>query len=61
MSYTPPCSQGPGAKTYVITVYALSKQPVITTAPAAVTMDILLNAMSTITLGTSTLTVTYTR
>lgn len=61
MNYTPPCSQGPGAKIYVITVYALSKQPTITVAANAVTMDILLSAMSTITLGTSTLTVTYTR
>lgn len=61
MSYTPPCSQGPGPKIYVITVYALSKQPVITAAANAVTMDVFLSAMSTITLGTSTLTVTYTR
>ncbi len=61
MSYTPPCSQGPGAKTYIITVYALSKQPVISVAPSAVSMDVLLSAMSGITLGTSTITVTYTR
>jgi phosphatidylethanolamine-binding protein (PEBP) family uncharacterized protein len=61
MAYTPPCSQGPGAKIYVITVYALSKQPIIPVAPNAVTMDVLLSAMSGITLGTSTLTVTYAR
>lgn len=61
MTYSPPCSQGPGAKIYVITVYALSKQPVISVAPSAVTMDVLLSAMSGITLGTSTLTVSYTR
>jgi phosphatidylethanolamine-binding protein (PEBP) family uncharacterized protein len=61
MTYTPPCSQGPGAKIYVITVYALSKQPVISVASSAVTMDVLLSAMSGITLGTSTLTVSYTR
>ena len=61
MNYTPPCSQGPGAKIYVITVYALSKQPVITVAQNAVTMDVLLSAMSTITLANSILTVTYTR
>ena len=60
-TYTPPCSQGPGAKIYVITVYALSKQPVISVAPTAVTMDVLLSAMSGITLGTSTITVSYTR
>ncbi|MBC7616220.1 MAG: YbhB/YbcL family Raf kinase inhibitor-like protein [Pedobacter sp.] len=61
MSYTPPCSQGPGAKIYIITVYALSKQPVISVAPSAVSMDVLLSAMSGITLGTSTITVSYTR
>ena len=61
MSYTPPCSQGPGAKIYVITVYALSKQPVISVASSAVTMDVLLSAMSGITLGTSAITVSYTK
>ena len=61
MKYAPLCSQGPGVKTYIITVYALSKQPTITVAANAVTMDVLLSAMTGITLGTSTLTVTYTR
>lgn len=60
-AYTPPCSQGPGPKIYVITVYALSKQPVITVAASGVTMDVLLTAISTTTLGKATLTVTYTR
>lgn len=59
--YDPPCSQGPGLKTYIITVYALSKQPVFTVASSAVTMDILLSAISTTTLNTSTLTVNYSR
>jgi phosphatidylethanolamine-binding protein (PEBP) family uncharacterized protein len=61
MSYTPPCSSGPGAKVYTITVYALSAQPVITDDPATVTMEILLNAMQGITLQSSTINVTYTR
>ena len=61
LSYTPPCSQGPGAKTYIITVYALSKQPTITGAANTVSMDVLLSAISGITLGSSTITVTYTR
>lgn len=60
-AYTPPCSQGPGAKTYILTAYALSAEPVITTAVTATTMDVLLEAIKSTTLGTSTLTVTYTR
>jgi phosphatidylethanolamine-binding protein (PEBP) family uncharacterized protein len=28
-TYTPPCSQGPGAKVYILTLYALQAQPVI--------------------------------
>ncbi len=27
LAYSPPCSQGPGAKTYTFTVYALSARP----------------------------------
>ena len=60
-AYTPPCSQGPGAKTYILTAYALSAEPIITTAASATTMDILLTSIKSTTLGTSTLTVTYTR
>ncbi len=59
--YTPPCSQGPGAKIYVITVYALSDQPTITLAPNKITMDVLLEAISTKTLAKSVMSVTYTR
>lgn len=61
MSYSPPCSQGPGAKIYVITVYALAKQPVISVAPSALSMDVLLSAMSGNILATSTITVSYTK
>ena len=60
-TYTPPCSQGPGAKTYILTAYALSAEPVITTTASATTMDVLLDAIKLTTLGSSTLTVTYTR
>jgi phosphatidylethanolamine-binding protein (PEBP) family uncharacterized protein len=60
-TYTPPCSQGPGAKIYVITVYALSDQPTITLAPNKITMDVLLEAISTKTLAKSVMSVTYTR
>ncbi|MBC7721777.1 MAG: YbhB/YbcL family Raf kinase inhibitor-like protein [Pedobacter sp.] len=60
-SYTPPCSQGPGAKLYTITVYALSSAPVFSVPQSQVTMDIFLTAISTKTLATSILNVTYTR
>ena len=60
-TYTPPCSQGPGAKIYVITVYALSEQPTISVAANKITMDILLDAIKTTTLAKSVLSVSYTR
>jgi hypothetical protein len=59
--YSPPCSQGPGAKLYVLTVYALSAEPVLSVAQTAVTMDVLLNAISATTLGTGVINVSYTR
>ncbi|MEY2792125.1 MAG: hypothetical protein RJA76_117 [Bacteroidota bacterium] len=60
-TYTPPCSQGPGAKIYIITVYALSDSPVITEPTNKITMDVLLAAISNKTLAKSAITVTYTR
>jgi phosphatidylethanolamine-binding protein (PEBP) family uncharacterized protein len=60
--YAPPCSKGPGDKTYTLTVYALSTVPAI--APAdrrGATMDELLAAIKETTLGTATLDVTYAR
>jgi len=59
--YTPPCSQGPGAKTYIITVYALSAAPVVTTAPGATTMDLVVAAMAGKLLAKSEISVNYTR
>lgn len=60
-SYSPPCSQGPGDKAYIFTIYALSSAPVFTVPQSQVTMDILLSAISSKTLGTSTINVTYSR
>ncbi|MCX6193198.1 MAG: YbhB/YbcL family Raf kinase inhibitor-like protein [Cytophagales bacterium] len=60
-AYSPPCSQGPGAKAYIITVYALSSAPVISTAPSATTMDVVVAAMSGKLLAKSEITVNYTR
>jgi len=59
--YTPPCSKGPGSKIYVLTVYALSKEPTIDVAQNEVTMDVLLSAISDITLATAEMSVEYTR
>lgn len=60
-SYTPPCSQGPGAKVYILTVYALSADPTLTVPQTAVTRDIMLAAISKITLGQAAISVTYSR
>lgn len=60
-SYTPPCSQGPGAKIYIITAYALSAEPVIPAATTKVTMDVVLEAIKSTTLAKSELSVSYTR
>jgi Raf kinase inhibitor-like YbhB/YbcL family protein len=57
--YAPPCSKGPGAKKYTLTVYALSDEPKIDARP--VTMDKLLEAIKDRTLATAVLEVTYSR
>lgn len=62
IGYAPPCSQGPGTKTYTITVYALSGTPKLPKkSSAAVTRDSLLAAISGITLEKAVLDVTYQR
>jgi phosphatidylethanolamine-binding protein (PEBP) family uncharacterized protein len=60
-SYSPPCSQGPGAKAYIITVYALSSAPVISTSVNQTTMDVLLTAITNKTLAKSEIFVNYSR
>ena len=61
IGYEPPHSQGPGAKTYVLTVYALSAPLQITQPPREVTRDVLLAAMKDKVLASSSLSVVYTR
>lgn len=57
--YQPPCSQGPGAKTYTFTLYALSAAPVV---PAGrVTGPVLTAAIAPLTLSSAALNVSYTR
>ena len=60
IGYTPPCSKGPGDKTYTYTLYSLSKSANLGAASSAsVTRDALLSAIKPITLGKAVLNVTY--
>ncbi|MGA2496383.1 MAG: aryl-sulfate sulfotransferase [Tepidisphaeraceae bacterium] len=59
--YAPPHSKGPGAKTYIYTVYALSAEPQITVRPAQVNRGVLLAAMKDRILAAAELKVVYTR
>ena len=59
--YTPPCSKGPGPKTYTYTVYALSKAPEFSGAADKVDRATLLAAIADRTLGSATLNVIYSR
>ncbi len=59
--YTPPCSKGPGPKTYTLTVYALSSEVKIAEPLKPVTMDMLLSAIKDTTLAKTAVDVTYSR
>ena len=59
LTYTPPCSQGPGVKDYTITAYALSTR--LNLAAINATRDSLIQAMKNSTLATSVFNVHYTR
>ena len=59
--YAPPCSKGPGEKTYTYTVYALSAEPQFSVPASQVDRDVLLNAIQDITLASATLDATYAR
>jgi phosphatidylethanolamine-binding protein (PEBP) family uncharacterized protein len=61
LGYEPPHSQGPGAKTYVLTVYALSAAPQIAQPPREVTREVLLAAIKDKVLASASLSVVYTR
>lgn len=58
-AYQAPCSQGPGAKQYTFTVYALSATPTLTGSP--VTGAALATAMAPLTLAKASLTLNFTR
>ena len=59
--YAPPHSKGPGPKTYIYTVYALSAPLQLTVTPDKVSRDVLLAAMKNHILGSAELKVVYTR
>lgn len=61
LAYAAPCSQGPGAKSYTFTLYALSQKPTLPSQANQVTGAVLAAAMADRTLASSALTVTYTR
>ena len=60
-AYAPPCSQGPGAKTYTFTLYALSVLPTLSATASANTGAVLTAAIASTTLASATLNVTVTR
>lgn len=55
MQYDPPCSQGPGAKQYTLTLYALSASPDLPADPAEVTGPVLTSAIAAKTLDRAVL------
>ena len=60
--YAPPHSKGPGAKTYIYTVYALSAPPDLTVpALKVVNREVLLAAMKDKILASAELSVVYSR
>lgn len=61
MMYDPPCSQGPGAKVYTFTLYALSASPELPANPEEVTGPALTSAISSITLDKAVLNLNHAR
>ncbi len=60
-AYAPPCSQGPGAKTYTFTLYALSALPTLSATASANSGAVVTAAITSLKLGTAVLNVTATR
>jgi phosphatidylethanolamine-binding protein (PEBP) family uncharacterized protein len=59
--YAPPCSKGPGDKTYTYTVYALSAEPQLSVPASQVNRAMLLDAIKDITLAHAEMSVVYAR
>ena len=61
LRYYPPCSSGPGLKTYTFTLFALSGTPTFSVPESQVTGPTRETAMAPLTLAKRQLTVSYTR
>jgi phosphatidylethanolamine-binding protein (PEBP) family uncharacterized protein len=61
IGYAPPCSQGPGPKKYIYTIYALSAPVSLSVPNSEVSREVLLDAIKNITFASATLTVIYSR
>jgi phosphatidylethanolamine-binding protein (PEBP) family uncharacterized protein len=61
LRYYPPCSSGPGEKTYTFTLYALSGTPTFSVPKSQVTGAVLTSAISPLIIGSRQVNVTYTR
>ena len=59
--YNPPCSQGPGAKTYTWTAYALSDVPAFSVAASQVTGQMVADAIASLRLASASLNLNFTR
>ena len=60
-AYAPPCSQGPGAKTYTFTVYALASPLTFTQAASLISGQVVTDAIERVKLAAAALNVSYTR
>ncbi|MCX7280183.1 MAG: YHYH protein, partial [Alphaproteobacteria bacterium] len=60
-AYAPPCSQGPGAKIYTFTLYAVSDVLAFSQPVNQVTGNVVTDALKSVTLATSVLNMSYTR
>lgn len=61
MQYDPPCPQGPGDKTYTLTLFALSGSPALPASAEQVTGQVLSDAIKPVTLAKTSLNVSYGR
>jgi phosphatidylethanolamine-binding protein (PEBP) family uncharacterized protein len=61
LRYYPPCSSGPGAKTYTFTLYALSGAAAFSVPESQVTGPVLASSIAPLILASRQLNVSYTR
>jgi phosphatidylethanolamine-binding protein (PEBP) family uncharacterized protein len=61
LAYAPPCSQGPGPKTYTFTLYALSQAPTLSNPPSTERGDVLQADIAAVTIGRAAVSVSSTR